>query len=209
MGPPGAGKGTQAENIVARYNVVHISTGDMFRAAIKSGSEMGLLAKSFMDKGELVPDYVTIGIVKDRLAESDCKEQGFLLDGFPRTINQAEALDEILAELGIKLDAVINVAVESSVLIDRIVGRRICKTCGRTYHVVLNKPRVENVCDDCGSVLSVRADDNVETATNRLEVYEKQTAPLLAYYKDKGLLVDIDGDKAVSAVFDDIIKSLE
>jgi adenylate kinase len=206
MGPPGAGKGTQAANIVAEYNLCHISTGDMFREAIKEGSEMGRLAQSFMEKGELVPDTVTIGIVKERLAKQDAKERGFLLDGFPRNLDQAKALDKILADLGYTLDGVINVSVLDKVLINRIVGRRICKKCGATYHVEFNKPKKDGICDNCGSELYTRADDTVETATNRLNVYSFQTAPLLDYYKNKGLLFEVDGDQEVSKVFEDIKK---
>ena len=162
MGLPGAGKGTQAEKIVEKYNIPHISTGDMFRAAIKDGTELGLQAKSFMDKGELVPDEVTIGIVKERLAKDDCK-QGFLLDGFPRTVAQAEALDSMLADLERPIDYVINVDVDKEILMERLTGRRICKECGATYHLVFNPPTKEGVCDRCGGELYQRADDNAET----------------------------------------------
>lgn len=208
MGPPGAGKGTQAANIVSKYNVCHISTGDMFRSAIKNGTEMGKLAQSYMEKGELVPDSVTVGIVKERLAEADCRERGFLLDGFPRNLDQAYALDGILADLGYKLDAVINVSVENEVLINRIVGRRICKKCGATYHIEFNKPKVEGVCDVCGGELYVRKDDTKETAENRLSVYSSQTQPLLDFYKERGLLVEVNGDQAVDKVFADITSKL-
>ena len=156
MGPPGAGKGTQAANIVEAYGVCHISTGDMFRSAIKNGTAMGKLAQSYMEKGELVPDSVTVGIVKERLALDDCKNQGFLLDGFPRNLDQAHALDTILAELNYNLDAVIDVSVENEILINRIIGRRICRNCGATYHVEFNKPKTEGVCDSCGGELYVR-----------------------------------------------------
>lgn len=208
MGPPGAGKGTQAANIVSKYNVCHISTGDMFRSAIKNGTEMGKLAQSYMEKGELVPDSVTVGIVKERLAEADCRERGFLLDGFPRNLDQAYALDGILADLGYKLDAVINVSVENEVLINRIIGRRICKKCGATYHIEFNKPKVEGVCDVCGGELYVRKDDTKETAENRLSVYSSQTQPLLDFYKERGLLVEVNGDQAVDKVFADITSKL-
>ena len=209
MGPPGAGKGTQAANIVKEYGVCHISTGDMFRDAMKKGTEMGNLAKTYIEKGELVPDSVTIGIVKERLAQQDCKEKGFLLDGFPRNLDQAKALDEILADLDYKLDGVINVDVLKQVLIDRIVGRRICKICGATYHVLYNAPKVEGVCDNCGSQLYTRPDDNEETATNRLTVYENQTAPLLDYYTKRNLLMNVNGDQALESVFADIKKYLD
>ena len=197
MGRPGAGKGTQAANIKEYYNIPHISTGDMFRAAIKNQTKLGLLAKSYMDQGALVPDEVTIGIVRERLSEDDCKK-GFLLDGFPRTIAQAEALDEILESNGIKLDAVLDVNVPAEILIRRMVGRRVCKTCGATYHVEFNAPKVEGICDNCGSKLIQRADDTEETAVNRLK------APLLEFYRKKNLLKTVNGDQPLSKVFEDI-----
>ena len=208
MGPPGAGKGTQAANIVEAYGVCHISTGDMFRSAIKNGTAMGKLAQSYMEKGELVPDSVTVGIVKERLALDDCKNQGFLLDGFQRNLDQAHALDTILAELNYNLDAVIDVSVENEILINRIIGRRICRNCGATYHVEFNKPKTEGVCDSCGGELYVRKDDTRETAENRLSVYSSQTQPLLDFYKGRGLLVSINGDQAVEKVFADIKNQL-
>ena len=208
MGPPGAGKGTQAANIVEAYGVCLISTGDMFRSAIKNGTAMGKLAQSYMEKGELVPDSVTVGIVKERLALDDCKNQGFLLDGFPRNLDQAHALDTILAELNYNLDAVIDVSVENEILINRIIGRRICRNCGATYHVEFNKPKTEGVCDSCGGELYVRKDDTRETAENRLSVYSSQTQPLLDFYKGRGLLVSINGDQAVEKVFADIKNQL-
>ena len=208
MGPPGAGKGTQAANIVAKYGVCHISTGDMFRSAIKNGTEMGKLAQKYMENGELVPDSVTIGIVKERLALADCREQGFLLDGFPRNLDQAHSLDTILEELGYNLDAVINVSVDNEILINRIIGRRICRSCGATYHVEFNKPQTEGVCDSCGGELYIRKDDTRETAENRLNVYSSQTQPLLDFYAERGLLVEINGDQAVSKVFSDIVEKL-
>lgn len=203
MGRPGAGKGTQAANIKEYYGIPHISTGDMFRAAIKEGTELGKLAKSYMDKGALVPDEVTIGIVKERLLKDDCKK-GFLLDGFPRNVLQAEALDSFMKEQGISLDAVLDVNVDASILIRRIVGRRICKTCGATYHIDFNKPKKEGICDNCGTPLIQRADDTIETAGSRLEVYDKQTAPLLAYYEKQNLLKTINGDQELNKVFEDI-----
>jgi len=203
MGRPGAGKGTQAVNIREYYNIPHISTGDMFRAAIKNQTKLGLEAKSYMDKGALVPDEVTIGIVKDRLLEDDCKK-GFLLDGFPRTIAQAEALDAFLKENGIKLDAVLDVNVPAEILVRRMVGRRVCKTCGATYHVEFNPSKVEGVCDNCGSPLIQRADDTEATAKNRLAVYDNQTAPLLEYYKKQNILKTVNGDQPLDKVFDDI-----
>ena len=203
MGRPGAGKGTQAANIKEYYGIPHISTGDMFRAAIKEGTELGKLAKSYMDKGALVPDEVTIGIVKERLLKDDCKK-GFLLDGFPRNVLQAEALDSFMKEQGISLDAVLDVNVDASILIRRIVGRRICKTCGATYHIDFNKPKKEGICDNCGTPLIQRADDTIETAGSRLEVYAKQTAPLLAYYEKQNLLKTVNGDQELNKVFEDI-----
>lgn len=203
MGRPGAGKGTQAANIKEYYGIPHISTGDMFRAAIKEGTELGKLAKSYMDKGALVPDEVTIGIVKERLLKDDCKK-GFLLDGFPRNVLQAEALDSFMKEQGISLDAVLDVNVDASILIRRIVGRRICKTCGATYHIDFNKPKKEGICDNCGTPLVQRADDTIETAGSRLEVYDKQTAPLLAYYEKQNLLKTVNGDQELNKVFEDI-----
>jgi adenylate kinase len=200
---PGAGKGTQAEKIVEKYGVPHISTGDMFRAAMKDETELGLKAKSFMDKGELVPDEVTIGIVNERLAKADC-ENGFLLDGFPRTVAQAEALEEILAGLGRKIDYVINVEVDQSILMARLTGRRICKTCGATYHLEFNPPSQEDTCDRCGGELYQRADDNAETVQNRLDVNIKQTAPLLAFYSEKGYLKNINGQQDINDVFENI-----
>lgn len=203
MGRPGAGKGTQAANIKEYYGIPHISTGDMFRAAIKEGTELGKLAKSYMDKGALVPDEVTIGIVKERLLKDDCKK-GFLLDGFPRNVLQAEALDSFMKEQGIGLDAVLDVNVDASILIRRIVGRRICKTCGATYHIEFNKPKKDGICDNCGTPLIQRADDTIETAGSRLDVYDKQTAPLLAYYEKQNLLKTVNGDQELNKVFEDI-----
>ena len=203
MGRPGAGKGTQAANIKDYYKIPHISTGDMFRAAIKNQTELGLLAKSYMDKGGLVPDEVTIGLVRERLAEADCKN-GFLLDGFPRTVAQAEALDEILSANGIKLDAVLDVNVPAEKLIRRMVGRRVCKTCGATFHVEFNAPKVEGICDNCGAKLIQRPDDTEETAVNRLAVYDQNTAPLLDFYAKKNLLKTVNGDQPLDKVFDDI-----
>ena len=203
MGRPGAGKGTQAVNIREYYNIPHISTGDMFRAAIKNQTKLGLEAKSYMDKGALVPDEVTIGIVKARLLEDDCKK-GFLLDGFPRTIAQAEALDAFLKENGIQLDAVLDVNVPAEILVRRMVGRRICKTCGATYHVEFNPSKVEGICDNCGSPLIQRADDTEDTAKNRLSVYDNQTAPLLDFYKKQNILKTVNGDQPLDKVFDDI-----
>ncbi|MGD6845664.1 adenylate kinase [Bacillus infantis] len=203
MGLPGAGKGTQAEKIVEKYGIPHISTGDMFRAAIKEGTELGLEAKSFMDKGELVPDQVTIGIVRERLSKEDCSK-GFLLDGFPRTVAQADALEVILSELDKKIDYVINIDVDQSILMERLTGRRICKNCGATYHLVFNPPAKADECDRCGGELYQRADDNAETVKNRLDVNIKQTKPLLDFYETKGYLRNIDGQQEISKVFTDL-----
>ncbi|MBT2758922.1 adenylate kinase [Mesobacillus foraminis] len=203
MGLPGAGKGTQAEKIVAKYNIPHISTGDMFRAAMKEGTELGLKAKSFMDQGALVPDEVTIGIVRERLSKPDC-EKGFLLDGFPRTVAQADALEHMLADLNKKIDFVINIDVDQSILMDRLTGRRICKSCGSTYHLVFNPPAKEGVCDRCGGELYQRADDNANTVQNRLDVNIKQTKPLLNFYEDKGYLRNINGQQDINVVFSEI-----
>lgn len=203
MGLPGAGKGTQAEKIVQKYGIPHISTGDMFRAAIKDETDLGLKAKSFMDKGELVPDEVTIGIVRERLSKDDC-EKGFLLDGFPRTVAQADALENILSYLNKKIDYVINIDVDQSILMERLTGRRICKDCGATYHLVFNPPAKDGVCDRCGGELYQRADDNEATVQNRLDVNIKQTKPLLDFYETKGYLRNIDGQQDINKVFSDL-----
>lgn len=203
MGLPGAGKGTQAERIVEKYDIPHISTGDMFRAAMKEETELGLQAKSFIDKGELVPDEVTIGIVRERLGKNDC-QKGFLLDGFPRTVAQAEALEEILAELNKQIDYVININVNKDILMERLTGRRICKSCGATYHLVFNPPANVGKCDKCGGELYQRADDNEETVANRLEVNVKQTEPLLSFYNEKGYLRNINGEQDINDVFVDV-----
>ncbi|WP_099364830.1 adenylate kinase [Fredinandcohnia onubensis] len=203
MGLPGAGKGTQAEKIVEKYNIPHISTGDMFRAAIKDGTELGLQAKSFMDKGELVPDEVTIGIVRERLSKEDCNN-GFLLDGFPRTVPQAEALETILTDLDKKIDYVINIDVNSEILLERLTGRRICKECGSTYHLVFNPPTQEGKCDKCGGELYQRADDNAETVGTRLQVNIEQSKPLLDFYQEKGYLRNINGQQEINKVFGDV-----
>lgn len=203
MGLPGAGKGTQAEKIVEKYDIPHISTGDMFRAAMKDETELGLKAKSFMDKGELVPDEVTIGIVRERLSKDDC-EKGFLLDGFPRTVPQAEALENILSDLNKKLDFCINVQVDKEILMERLTGRRICKSCGATYHLVFNPPSKPDTCDRCGGELYQRADDNEATVKNRLEVNIKQSKPLLDFYESKGYLRKINGQQDINKVFVDL-----
>jgi len=208
MGLPGAGKGTQASKIIKKYPIPHISTGDMFRLAIKNGTELGNEAKSYMDRGELVPDEVTVGIVKERLSQSDAKE-GFLLDGFPRTVEQAEALNKIMDELDTKIDRTINVEVPEEELMNRLTGRRICEVCGTTYHLVFNPPKEEGVCDLDGGKLYQREDDNPETVANRLEVNIKQTAPLLDFYEDQGVLVNVDGARDIDEVFNDIDEILQ
>lgn len=203
MGLPGAGKGTQAEKINEKYNIPHISTGDMFRLAIKEGTDLGKKAKEYMDQGALVPDEVTVGIVKERLSKDDCKN-GFLLDGFPRTIAQAEALDELLAELGQNIDYVIHVDVPEEKLVERLTGRRVCPSCGTTYHVVYNPPKEEGKCDRDGSDLIQRDDDKPETVKNRLAVNIEQTEPLLNFYQEKGYLVNVNGDQDINQVFNDV-----
>ncbi|NLW40370.1 MAG: adenylate kinase [Tissierellia bacterium] len=208
LGPPGAGKGTQASAIVKRYDIPHISTGDIFRENIKKGTELGLKAKSYMDKGLLVPDDLVISIVKNRLLEDDCKK-GFLLDGFPRTLSQGEALDEVLKDMGLELTRVINIDVEKEVLIERAIGRRVCKECGATYHIKFSPPKEEDVCDKCGGRLFQRDDDTKETIEKRIQVYTEQTKPLIDYYTKKGLILNIDGSKSIESIFQDIVDSLE
>ncbi|MBC1284042.1 adenylate kinase [Listeria welshimeri] len=207
MGLPGAGKGTQAEQIVEKYNIPHISTGDMFRAAMKNNTELGKKAKSFMDNGDLVPDEVTNGIVRERLAEDDAKN-GFLLDGFPRTVEQAAELENILSDLGTELDAVINIKVDKDVLMKRLTGRWICRTCGKTYHEIYNPPKVAGKCDLDGGELYQREDDKKETVENRLNVNMKQTKPLLDFYSEKGKLHSINGEQDINDVFVDVEKIL-
>ena len=208
MGPPGAGKGTQAANLVKEFGIPHISTGDMFRAAVKEGTELGLQAKACMDAGKLVPDEVTIGIVKERLAKPDCKK-GFILDGFPRTVEQADALTGILKELGLSLTAALNITVPAADLIERAVGRRICKSCGATYHVKFNPSKKAGVCDTCAGDLYQRADDSEETMKNRLSVYEAQTKPLIAYYEKAGVYKEIDGRQPIDDVKAAMIAALK
>lgn len=208
MGPPGAGKGTQAAGLIEKFQIPHISTGDMFRAAIKTGTSLGVKAKEFMDAGSLVPDEVTIGIVAERLAEADCAN-GFLLDGFPRTIAQADALDKILVDLQMNLDGVLNIEVVEAKLLERLTGRRICRQCGATYHMVFNPSSADGVCDKCGGELYQRSDDTLETAKNRLDVYNLQTQPLIQYYRGQGILKEINGDQDISKVLEDILAALE
>ncbi len=208
MGLPGAGKGTQAEKINEKYGIPHISTGDMFRLAIKEGTPLGKEAQSFMDNGELVPDSVTNGIVEERLAKDDC-EEGYLLDGFPRTIPQAEALEDITNKLDRKLDYVIHVDVPEEKLLERLTGRRVCPTCGTSYHVIYNPPKVDGVCDKDGSALIQRDDDTAETVQKRLDVNVAQAQPLLDFYEEKGILITVDGDQAIDKVFEDIQAQLD
>lgn len=208
MGPPGAGKGTQAEKIKAAYPIPHISTGDMFREAVGNGTPLGMEAKKYMDEGKLVPDEVTIGIVEERLAQPDC-QKGFLLDGFPRTTVQAEALDKVLRRLGKKVEAAINISVPDEILIERMTGRVTCKDCKTVYHIKFNPPAKEGVCDRCGGELIQRSDDRGDTVVKRLSVYNEQTNPLLDYYQKEGILHNIDGNRAADVVFADIKKVLE
>lgn len=203
LGAPGAGKGTQAKRIAKACKIPHISTGDIFRANIKAETELGKKAKAFMDRGALVPDEITIGMLMDRIHEADCKE-GYVLDGFPRTIPQAENLTAALAKEGEAIDAAINIEVPDENIVSRMSGRRACLSCGATYHVRFNPPREENVCDGCGKELVLRADDEPETVKKRLEVYHAQTEPLIAYYRAAGVLRAVDGTKDMDQVFADI-----
>ncbi|WP_237049050.1 adenylate kinase [Mogibacterium pumilum] len=208
LGPPGAGKGTQAAKVIEKYNVPHISTGDIFRANIKEGTELGKKAKGYMDEGKLVPDELVVDLVTDRLQKDDCKE-GFLLDGFPRTIFQAEQLDKFLSDNGQKLDIVLNFKVRKDVLVERIAGRRVCKSCGASYHVMNVPPKKEGICDTCGGELIQRKDDNRETVENRINVYENETAPLIGYYEQQNVLANFDGEKTHDEVFADVVKAIE
>lgn len=207
LGPPGAGKGTQAAMLVEKFGITHISTGDMFREAIKQGRELGLQVKAIMEKGQLVPDELTVAVVRERLAQPGC-EKGFLLDGFPRTIPQAKALMDILADMNRSLYAAVNIEVPDDVLMNRMTGRRICRQCGASYHVKFNPPKQLSECDTCGGELYQRSDDSKETVVNRLAVYAQQTEPLVAYYLHQGLLKTINGNQSLPEVFDIICKSL-
>ena len=207
LGPPGAGKGTQAVKIVEKYHVPHISTGDIFRANIKNGTELGKKAKEYMDKGELVPDDLVCEIATTRLLEDDCKD-GFLLDGFPRTVYQAEKLDEFLEKHGKKVDKVLDIAVGKEELMERLINRRVCKACGATYNVKNMPPAKEGVCDECGGELMQRADDTRETVENRIEVYNSQTMPLVEYYEKAGNIAHIDGAIGLENVFNHIVSIL-
>lgn len=207
LGAPGAGKGTQAEMICEKYNIPHVSTGDIFRANIKNGTKLGMEAKQYMDKGLLVPDELTVKILLDRVAQDDCKD-GYVLDGFPRTIPQAEVLDKALTELNDKVDFAINVDVPDENIINRMSGRRACVSCGATYHVEYAAPKKEGICDKCGAELILRNDDKPETVKNRLSVYHDQTQPLIEYYAKKGILKEVDGTKAMNEVFNSIVDIL-
>lgn len=207
LGAPGAGKGTQAEYIERKYWIPRIATGDMLRAAVRFGTDLGLQAKALMDAGQLVPDEIIIGIVQARLAERDCAK-GFLLDGFPRTIAQAEALDAIMAEWKKSIDAVIDIEVPDQILIIRLSGRRTCSQCGTNYHMRFNPPKQDCRCDICGGDIQQRSDDREETVADRLTVYTQQTRPLIEYYAHRGLLRTIDGNQSPEKVFEDIVRSL-
>lgn len=208
LGAPGAGKGTQAKKIAEKYGIVHVSTGDIFRANLKGGTELGMKAKSYMDQGKLVPDDVTIAMLLDRIGEADCAN-GYVLDGFPRTIPQAESLTEVLDKRGEKIDYVIDVDVPDEAIIDRMSGRRACVSCGATYHTVHNAPKTEGVCDACGGKLVLREDDKPETVKRRLSVYHEQTQPLIEYYQKAGILASVDGTQDLNKVFEDIVSVLE
>lgn len=208
MGPPGAGKGTQAEALVGKYSISHISTGDIFRANLREGTPLGLRAKEYMDKGQLVPDDLVVSIVVDRL-ESLEGDSGFLLDGFPRTLPQAEALDLRLQDLGWALDAVVNIEVPPQAIIERLTGRRVCRQCSSTYHLKHNPSQVRGICDTCGGELYQREDDSLETVQERLEVYNRQTQPLIEYYRGRGLLLSVDGTQEIPAVLKAITAALE
>jgi adenylate kinase len=205
LGPPGAGKGTQAEKISAAYGIPHISTGDIFRENLRKGTELGLKAKEYMDRGELVPDEVVVGIIRDRLEAEDC-EDGFLLDGFPRTVAQADALKEMLAAKGKSIDHVLNLQVPDEVVIERLTARRSCSSCGAVYHLRFNPPRPEGRCDSCGGALYHRHHDREESRRARLEEYKSKTQPLIDYYRAEGLLRDIDGSAGVNEVLESIRK---
>ena len=207
FGAPGAGKGTQAVELVNKYKLTHISTGEMFREAIKNQTAMGQLANSYISKGNLVPDEVTVGLVKERLAQEDCKN-GFILDGFPRTLPQAECLDEICKELNIKIDYVIDIEVSAQDVIERLSARRVCRSCGASFHLIFNKPTVDGVCDLCGGELYTRKDDNKESVAVRINTYQAQTTPLINYYKNKGILLEINGQQDINDVFKEIVSKL-
>lgn len=208
LGPPGAGKGTQAKSISNRYSIPHISTGDIFRKNISQNTPLGIEAKRYMDNGQLVPDEVTINMVKDRLQEEDCLG-GYLLDGFPRTVAQANALNDFLVNRKEQLDTSLLIEVPSDFILERMTGRRVCPSCGASYHIKFNPPTNDGKCDLCGSEVIQRKDDTVETVKERLDVYENQTQPLIEFYKNKNLLSVVDGTKAINEVFKSICKMLE
>lgn len=208
LGAPGAGKGTQAKKIAEKYEIPHISTGDIFRSNIKGGTELGMKAKAFMDQGALVPDELTIGMLMDRIQAADCKN-GYVLDGFPRTIPQAESLTAALDAMGQKIDYAVNVDVPDENIINRMSGRRACLNCGATYHIVYNPSKVEGICDVCGDKLVLRDDDKPETVKKRLDVYHEQTQPLIEYYEKAGVLANVDGTQDMNKVFSDITALLE
>ncbi|MEM0350918.1 MAG: adenylate kinase [Archaeoglobaceae archaeon] len=208
LGAPGAGKGTQAKIIMEKYGIPQISTGDMLREAVAKGTELGKKAREYMTQGKLVPDDIVVSIVKERLSQKDC-ETGFILDGFPRTLAQAEALDKILEEMGKRIDAVINVNVPEDEVVKRIVYRRTCKRCGAIYHLIYNPPKKEGICDKCGGELYQREDDKEETVRERYRVYKKNTEPLIDYYRKKGILYDVDGTKDIEGVKREILEILE
>lgn len=207
LGAPGAGKGTQAKMLADQYAIPHISTGDIFRANIKEGTELGKKAKEFIDAGALVPDELTVDLVMDRIGHEDCKK-GYILDGFPRTINQAEKLTEALGVKGGDIDYAVNVDVPDEAIVERMAGRRMCPNCGASYHVVNIPPKKDGICDRCGEELITRKDDQPETVKKRLAVYHEQTRPLYDYYKEKGLVVDVDGTKPMEEVFQAIVSRL-
>lgn len=208
MGPAGCGKGTMSDKIVAKYPIPHISTGDMLRDAVKQGTHLGTEAKNYMDAGKLVPDTLINAMVGERLSKSDC-DNGFLMDGFPRTLVQAKAFDEVLVDHNKKVDLVINLTVNFDILAQRVTGRRLCKTCGAIYHIQNKPSKVEGICDVCGSTLIQRSDDTVEQLKVRLDEHARNTEPVLDYYREKGLVKDIDATQSMDKVFEDIIKALE
>lgn len=208
LGPPGAGKGTQAERLVKQLHLAYIATGDILRAAVKSGTPLGEQARGYMEQGQLVPDEVVVGIVRERLADSDCSG-GAILDGFPRTVVQAQVLDQVLGEIGKKIDRVIHIEVDEEELISRLTGRRVCRECAATYHIKYNPPRVRNVCDRCGGELYQREDDSLTTVQERLQVYKKQTAPLIDFYSAEGLIAAINGNQDIERIFEEIMSALE
>ena len=207
LGAPGAGKGTQAKKIAEKYQIPHISTGDIFRSNIKEGTELGMKAKSYMDQGALVPDEITIGMLLDRIQKEDC-QNGYALDGFPRTIPQAESLTKALENMGQKVDFAVNVDVPDENIVNRMSGRRACLSCGATYHIVYNPPKQEGICDVCQKELVLRDDDKPETVQKRLAVYHEQTQPLIDYYKEAGVLAEVDGTQDMDQVFSDIVAVL-